>query len=69
MGKALMLCVALAGCTTLPPVSNPRQVWCDHNEARRRSLAVLAAMSRPELDEMNSFNAQGAKWCGWKANA
>ena len=65
--KALCLCLALAGCTLAsPPVDNPRQVWCDHNHARRPSLAVVAVMTRPELDEMNAFNAQGAKWCGWK---
>lgn len=69
MGKALILCLALAGCITPRPIDNPRQVWCDHNQPRRPSLGVIAAMSRSELDGMNSFNAQGAKWCGWKANA
>ncbi|RWN51929.1 hypothetical protein [Mesorhizobium sp.] len=66
MGKALTLCLALAGCATTAPIGNPREVWCDHNQPRRPSLAVVQAMSRPELDEMNSFNAQGAMWCGWR---
>ncbi|MER9545063.1 hypothetical protein NKI72_23840 [Mesorhizobium sp. M0437] len=65
MGKALILCVVLAGCTTTAPAGNPRQVWRDHNQPRRPSSPVVAAMSRPELDEMNAFNGQGARWCGW----
>ncbi|RWD86199.1 hypothetical protein [Mesorhizobium sp.] len=68
MGKALMIGLLLgglllAGCTT--PASPARQVWCDHNQARRPSALVVAAMSRPELDEVNAYNAKGARWCGW----
>ncbi|TIR25512.1 MAG: hypothetical protein E5X35_34970, partial [Mesorhizobium sp.] len=62
MGKALMIGLLLgglllAGCTT--PVSPARQVWCDHNQARRPSARVVAAMSRPELDEVNAYNGKG----------
>ncbi|TIL31470.1 hypothetical protein [Mesorhizobium sp.] len=77
MGKALMLLLGcllpkcllfggllLAGCAT--PVSPARQVWCDHNQPRRASAAVVAAMTRPELDEINAYNGKGARWCGWK---
>lgn len=67
MGKALIiLCLELAGCVTTAPVDNPRHVWCDHNQPRRPSQAVVNAMTRPELDEMNAFNARGVKWCGWR---
>ena len=63
VGRALCL-MLLAGCAT--PVSPARQVWCDHNQPRRASAAVVAAMTRPELDEMNAYNGKGARWCGWK---
>ncbi|CAH2395380.1 hypothetical protein [Mesorhizobium escarrei] len=73
MGKALTIgllleyllfgSLLLAGCAT--PVSPARQVWCDHNQPRRAS-AVVAAMTRPELDEINAYNGKGARWCGWK---
>lgn len=66
MGKALILCLVLAGCTTMPSVDNPRQVWCDHNQPRRPSPAVVDAMTRPELDEVNAYNGKGARWCGWR---
>jgi starvation-inducible outer membrane lipoprotein len=67
MGKALILCLLLAGCATTPgSVGNPRQVWCDHNQPRRPSAAVVAAMTRPELDEVNTYNGKGARWCKWK---
>lgn len=67
MGKALILCLCLvAGCVTPAPVDNPRQVWCDHNKPMRPSAAVFEIMTRPELDDMNTHNAQGTKWCGWK---
>jgi hypothetical protein len=66
MGKVIILCLALAGCTTTAPTSNPRQTWCDLNTARRPSKAVVMAMSRSELDDLNSYNAKGANWCGWK---
>ncbi|MER8956456.1 hypothetical protein NKH98_27840 [Mesorhizobium sp. M0833] len=65
MGKALILCLVLAGCTTTAPTGNPRQVWCDQSQPRRPSAPVVAAMTRPELNEMNAFNGQGARWCGW----
>ncbi|MER9439942.1 hypothetical protein NKI79_00810 [Mesorhizobium sp. M0340] len=65
MGKALILCLVLAGCTTTAPAGNPRQVWCDQSQPRRPSAPVIAAMTRPELDEMNAFNGQGARWWGW----
>lgn len=66
MGKALILCLALAGCVTSAPVDNPRQVWCDHNQPRRPSQAVFEVMTRAELDAMNIHNGKGAAWCGWK---
>ncbi|RWM76383.1 MAG: hypothetical protein EOR81_23870 [Mesorhizobium sp.] len=56
--------LSLAGCTT--PVSPARQVWCDHNQPRRPSAVVVAAMTRSELDEVNAYNGKGARWCGWK---
>jgi starvation-inducible outer membrane lipoprotein len=69
MGKALILSIAiLAGCTTVPaPVENPRQVWCDTNEPLRYSPSVIAAMTREELDEYNSYHSKGEKWCEWVA--
>jgi hypothetical protein len=72
MGKALIVGLLLnaglllEGCTPSLPAGNPRQVWCDHNQPRRPSAAVVTAMTRPELDETNAFNGQGVKWCGWK---
>ncbi|AZO00563.1 hypothetical protein EJ066_27490 [Mesorhizobium sp. M9A.F.Ca.ET.002.03.1.2] len=64
--KVLTLCMALAACTTTPPVNDPRQVWCDHSQPRRPSAVVVAAMTRPELDEVNAYNGKGARWCGWR---
>jgi len=63
--KALILSLAiLAGCTTVPaPIDNPRQVWCDTNSPRRDATADT---SRAELDEINSHNRKGEKWCNWK---
>jgi hypothetical protein len=66
MGKALILCLLLAGCTMPVSPDNPRQVWCDHNQLRRPSAVVVAAMTRPELDEVNAYNGKGARWCGWR---
>lgn len=60
---ALLGCLHLAGCTTIPaPTENPRRVWCDHNEPRRDATADTP---RGELDEINAHNANGARWCGW----
>jgi len=67
MGKALILAVFLAGCTSVSqPVQNPREVWCDTNQPRRPTVSVIEAMSRDELDEMNAYNARGTAWCGWR---
>lgn len=68
MGKVIAFAAVLlaAGCTHSRPIEDPRKVWCDHNEPRRPSVATIDAMSRPELDELNAFNAKGAAWCGWK---
>lgn len=67
MVKVMMLCLALAGCATpAPQIGNPRQAWCDLNIPRRPSVAVVMAMTRAELDDLNSYNAKGANWCGWK---
>lgn len=64
---ALVLCLALAGCVTAPSEDgNPRKTWCDHNKPMRPSAAVFAVMTRPEIDDMNSHNAQGVKWCAWQ---
>lgn len=68
MGKALILSLAvLAGCTNTTPtrVDNPRQVWCDSNAPRRHSIAAIEAMSRAELDTINSHNEKGKAWCQW----
>ncbi|AZO23857.1 hypothetical protein EJ070_26360 [Mesorhizobium sp. M1E.F.Ca.ET.045.02.1.1] len=62
----LLLCLALAGCVTSAPVDNPRKVWCDNNKPMRPSAAVFAVMTRPDLDDMNTHNARGVKWCGWR---
>ena len=69
MGKALTLfaVLLLAGCSHVKaPVEDPRGIWCEHNQPRRATPAVIDAMSRPELDEMNAYNRQGVAWCGWK---
>jgi hypothetical protein len=66
MGKALIVSLLLGGCTPSLPPGNPRQVWCDHNQPRRPSAVVVAAMTRPELDEVNAYNGKGARWCGWR---
>lgn len=68
MGKARIVPVflLLSACVTTAPVGDPRKVWCDNNKPRRPSLAVVQAMTRAELDDMNSFNAKGVDWCGWK---
>lgn len=64
IGALCILCILLAGCTTIPvPVENPRQVWCDHSQPRRDATAET---TRAELDEINTHNAKGALWCGWK---
>ncbi|TIP06662.1 MAG: hypothetical protein E5X72_00160 [Mesorhizobium sp.] len=68
MGSAvrlLLLSIALAGCVS-SPVEEPRKVWCDNNKPMRPTAAVFAAMTRPELDDMNQHNALGVRWCGWK---
>lgn len=69
MGKALTLIAVLliSGCGHMPvPVEDPRAVWCEHNQPRRPTPAVIDTMSRPELDEMNAHNWKGVEWCGWK---
>lgn len=66
MAQVLILLALLtcAGCTTARmPVENPRQVWCDHNEPRRDATPETP---RAELDEINSHNRKGQKWCGWR---
>lgn len=67
MGKALILSLLiLVGCTTTPTrVDNPKQVWCDSSAPLRYSEAAIDAMSRAELDQINTHNAKGADWCGW----
>jgi len=63
--KAPLIALALlAGCTTVPaPVDNPRQVWCDTNQPRRD---YTPETPRNVVDQINSHNAKGVKWCGWK---
>ncbi|MEI5680513.1 MULTISPECIES: hypothetical protein [unclassified Mesorhizobium] len=64
MGRALILSAFLAGCASFPaPVENPRQVWCDHNSPRRDATADTP---RAELDEINTHNAKGVRWCNWR---
>lgn len=67
MGKTVAAALLLlsAGCAHVQPVDDARRIWCDHNAPRRPTMATIAAMSRPELDEMNAFNAKGVEWCGW----
>lgn len=65
MGKiALILLLIASGCTHRGvPVTNPRQVWCDHNQPRRDARPDTP---RKEIDEINTHNRRGAQWCGWK---
>jgi hypothetical protein len=67
MEKALIASCAifaLVACTTTPgPLNDPRQIWCDHNTPRRDATEET---QRSELDDINSHNARGAAWCGWK---
>lgn len=67
MGKAaLILLCLLAGCATpKSAIRDGRALWCEFNEPRQPSPEVVRAMTRPELDKMNAFNAQGVAWCGW----
>lgn len=61
--RAVILALLLTGCTAIPkPVEDPRQVWCDTNVPRRDATAETP---RWELDEINSHNARGVRWCGW----
>ena len=64
--KELILLVFLAGCTTVSPIEDPRAVWCEHNEPRQPSMATIEAMTKPELDELNSYNEKGIEWCEWE---
>lgn len=64
MGKALILALLLAGCSSVQPVADPRQVWCDHSTPRRDATPETP---RAELDEINSHNFKGQQWCGWTA--
>lgn len=67
MGKALILLssLLLAACSTVAaPVDDPRRIWCDSNAPRRDARPDTP---RGELDEINSHNARGARWCGWTA--
>lgn len=69
MVKALIVAAALllASCaTTGTPPGDPRQIWCDHNSPRRHASAIIDAMPRTEMDEMNRHNALGERWCGWR---
>lgn len=63
MGKAALILLLLAGCVSVAPVSDPRQVWCDQNEPRRDATETTP---RWELDEINAHNAKGELWCGWR---
>jgi len=63
MGKALILVLMLAGCTTTAAPDHPRQIWCDHNQPRRDATE---STPRAELDRINTHNRIGAAWCGWK---
>lgn len=66
MVKALILAAALSLPTmcspTAPPPSDPRTIWCAHNEPRRD---YHDGMSRAEVDNLNAHNERGVKWCGW----
>lgn len=68
MVKALILTtLLLAGCATVsqPVPGDPRQIWCDTNTPRRPSLPTIEAMTRSEIDDLNTHNAKGAAWCRW----
>lgn len=73
MGKvvALILLFAVAGCASVPAPtpsapSDPRAVWCGHNQPRRLSLEVVAAMSVDEMRDAVAHNRKGEAWCGWR---
>jgi len=63
MGKALIVVLLLAGCTSTAAPDNLRQIWCDHNQPRRDATQ---ATPRGELDRINTLNRLGTTWCGWK---
>ena len=61
---ALILCLLLNGCTTMPaPVDDPRQVWCDQNSPRRDAMPETP---RAELDDINAHYRMGVLWCRWR---
>ncbi|BCH22483.1 hypothetical protein MesoLjLc_22250 [Mesorhizobium sp. L-8-10] len=69
MGAALKLIAVplvasslVVGCSATTRTANPRGVWCDHNEPRRDATVDTP---RIELDQINSHNAKGTRWCGW----
>lgn len=67
MAQVLILIAFLAGCTgcttTREPISDPRSVWCDHNQPRRDATEQTP---RAELDDINAHNFKGVRWCRWK---
>lgn len=68
---AALAAALAAGCVAVqvgPKEEPPAPVvgdWCDLNEPRHPSRAVVAAMTRAELDELNAHNRYGAEHCGW----
>jgi hypothetical protein len=67
MVKSLILIAAfgiMTACTSIPAYqsSDPREIWCDHNQPRRDATPVTP---RAELDRINAHNRKGARWCGW----
>lgn len=68
MVKVIFLFLFLASCvTTVEIASNPKDVWCEQNKARRLSQETIKTMSRKEVDKANIHNRKGALWCGWTA--
>lgn len=66
MKRALLLClVLLSACQTLPPVSNPRAVWCETNRDMKLPATAVATLSRADKETFAAYRLKGIEWCGW----
>lgn len=64
-GLAPAAALVLAGCVASSTGGSGD--WCDLNEPRRHSDAVIQAMTEAELDELNAHNRYGEQRCGWRS--
>jgi len=60
---AIPLLLTLVSCATPAPVEDPRAIWCENNEPRRDATPETP---RIVIDEINTHNAKGIMWCGWR---